>query len=120
MKSKILIGVEFIIFIALLGIVIIYSQVLIKKVIDGSAVQTQEQQIASEEQKIHNSATTTDENTASVDAKYAWLAEQEANASTSSSTAQDDKRAYLKQVAPATNAAKPLSVEEKMKFLEQN
>ena len=116
MKSKILVGVEFIIFLLLLGAVIIYSQVLIKKVIDRQALDAQQPQIVQEEQtKV--TATSTDEKTFSTEEKYQWLKQHESVSPTATSTS--EMRAYLKQASASSSSEKTMTTEEKMKFLEQ-
>ena len=117
MKSKIFVGVEFIIFLLLLGAVIIYSQVLIKKVIDRQASEALELQVVKEEQKTEVVATSTNEKTFSTEEKYQWLIQQESVSPTATSTS--EMRAYLKQASASSSSEKTMTTEEKMKFLEQ-
>lgn len=119
MKSKIIVGVEFVIFLLLLGAVIIYSQVLIKKVIDRAVLDAVQVQEKSKEQTNEIVATSTNKNTFSVEEKYAWLEQQRAVPSASSSTSVDDKKSYLMNAeTSSTSIKKQWTVEEKMKFLE--
>lgn len=118
MKSKIIIGIEFIIFLLLLGAVIVYSQVLIKKVIDKVALEAVQVQEKTEEQKIEVVATSTNKNSLSVEEKYAWLEKQRVLSSTSPATSVDDKKAYLVQTTASSSIEKQWTIEEKMKFLE--
>lgn len=117
-KSKIIVGIEFIIFLLLLGAVIIYSQVLIKKVIDKAAQDAMQLQEKPEEQKIEIVATSSNKNSLSVEEKYAWLEKQRASSSTSSATSVDDKKVYLGQAAASSSIKKQWTIEEKMNFLE--
>ncbi len=122
MKSKIIVGFEFIIFLLLLAAVIIYSQVLIKKVIDTATLEELEAQKKNEVQQIEIVATTTSKNAFSVEEKYAWLEKKRALSASSSATSSEssvnDKKSYLMQNATSSATKKQWTVEEKMKFLE--